>query len=232
VISFFGRAELKAEILSQMERHTKDARLADVEVNGALLRLYEWPGPVDYARCEALLGVPQDLMRLGVALTEGFPDGERSIREAVRSRRRFLEALPVGADLRGVAAAYLASILLDEDIGPVHLAPEPPFVDAAILVAEALSTPAAHGVIRDAESTAADLFAAASADRVRALVERRGAMARLEARVTSAQVLLGAARFARGDIRSVIDVVVALERSRHDDVFIERFFALLSTRSP
>src|SRR4051812_45706935 len=111
MLAFHGRAPVKALVLRQMQEHLENGDLGAVVVDGVRLHLYGWgPHALDYAACEATLGIPQDLMRVASWLYQGFPDGPAGVRDVVRARRRFFEAIPVGRDLAGVAEELVLAV--------------------------------------------------------------------------------------------------------------------------
>jgi hypothetical protein len=245
VLSFHGRPDLKASVSAQMHQHLKEAALGVVVLGGQRLHLYEWGEGIDYRRCEDVLGIPQALMRLGVCLTEGFPDGREMIREVVRQRRRFIDALPVGVDLGGVAVHYLSWLVLDPELGPARFVDSALLVDATLRVADLLSDAPRgadpDGPVRAAGEAVGEAHARLAEEQSRQLrepqpaartaaelEERRAELRTSEARVSAAASLVAAVRFAAGDVRAIADVVAPLEAGRRDDLLVGRLLAVLA----
>jgi len=257
MLSFHGQPEVKRAVLSQMHQHIKDATMGDITVGKWRLHLYGWQDQViDYATCEVALGIPQDLLRLGVSFFEGFPDGDDGVREVVRTRRRFVKAIPVGVDLTPIATRFLLWLLFDAKIGPACLVDDPLMVEATLRVTELLSNrlcgPTPDGEARAALDAArvAEVAAAADLAAVRTPEARERAFAlgrkqdiwaeerRRSEPVRAAQALAAAARYASGDAREVTEVSHCLvwghdgvsphdDHAHLDDRFAEELLALL-----
>jgi len=90
-----------------------EASLALLDVRGARIAPYEFTTPDTYAASADVLAVPEELLRLGAYLTQGFPEDLRAIREHLDGAARFLSALPVARDLRSVVPELVFWLLTD-----------------------------------------------------------------------------------------------------------------------
>lgn len=116
-ISWKGLGALKGSVLSQMRAHRDLGRLDSIEVQGQGISLYGWPKPADFSAICRALHIPQDLLSLGYYLWDGYPECIEGIRDVIDARRTFLEAVPVGADLTGVATELVSWRLVDDRWG-------------------------------------------------------------------------------------------------------------------
>lgn len=136
--SFAGNPSLQRELLDALDARIEGASLDLLTVAGRRFAPYEFTRPDTYELAAGTLRVPEDLLRLGGYLVQGFPEDARSIVDHLRGAREWLAALPVGADLGGVTADFAVWRLTDEVDGVMRFVRRPDVRAAIEGVATAL----------------------------------------------------------------------------------------------
>lgn len=128
---------LRRDVLAQMQAHLGALVAGAVVVRGESLALYGWRTSTDVAQLVRVLGLPADVLHLGLELFE--PDGEygaTATTTTITNRLTLLRAIAPGRDLTGIAATFVAACAAREDA--VALGAD----DAAARFAAALPRPA------------------------------------------------------------------------------------------
>ncbi|MCA9605425.1 MAG: hypothetical protein KC619_07510 [Myxococcales bacterium] len=115
--SWHGRSALKDAVLAELAAIEREGVLRPLVIDGEEVDLPGSPRSWDPVRLRYALGLPADLLALGLWLFQGFPEDEERTRRHVRRMTRFLEALPVGVDLRSVAGELVAWRFEDPEVG-------------------------------------------------------------------------------------------------------------------
>ena len=133
LVAYHGNPALKASVLAEMAEH----RAADALVKGVYwengrgcavgcLTHDPWGGHAQYP---VRWGIPEELAWLEDSIFENLPSGLAWVWP-----ERFLAAIPTGADLSGVYAAWSAALMLDPERGNITRCGGYPLAEAAIRV--------------------------------------------------------------------------------------------------
>ncbi len=112
VLSFYGDPALKAVVLKQLDDQAARARSAPVVVGGHTIMLCIMGRTRDLAAAAAL-GIPEAVLDVGFSLYDGFPETADDTREFIRTRRKLIDAIPVGVDFADFAGYYCRGLLDD-----------------------------------------------------------------------------------------------------------------------
>ncbi len=136
--SFADNPALKRELLDALDERIEGASLELLTVGGRRFAPYDFARPDTYEVAAEVLCVPEDLLRLGGNLFQGFPEDPRATVDHLRGARDWLAAIPVGADLGGVTTEFAVWRLTDERDGVMRFARRPEVRAALDDVATAL----------------------------------------------------------------------------------------------
>lgn len=136
--SFASDPTRKDALLAALDERIEDASLALLAVGHHRFAPYSFTGPDTFALAAQVLRVPEDLLRLGDYLFQGFPEDPRSIVDHLRRARAWLAALPVDADLSSATREFAFWRLTDERDGVITFVRRPDVRAAVEAVAIAL----------------------------------------------------------------------------------------------
>lgn len=109
---------LRLATLEQLAEHMRLGRLDWLAVGEQRVEIYGWERPRDLGALERALGIPANLLALGLHLFEGFPLDPIGTREHIDGVRTLLRAALVGADLSGVVPAFICWRLVEQPSWP------------------------------------------------------------------------------------------------------------------
>ena len=125
-------------MLAALDERIEGASLALLAVGHHRFAPYGFTEPDTFALAAQVLRVPEDLLRLGDYLFQGFPEDPRSIVDHLRRARAWLAALPVAADLSSATREFAFWRLTDERDGVITFVRRPDVRVAVEAVAIAL----------------------------------------------------------------------------------------------
>ena len=136
--SFAGDPDLQAALLAGLDARIERGENLPVEVAGQRLAPWQFFEPDTFALTASVLRVPEDLLRLGAYLFQGFPEDAVSTSDHLTRARSWLAAIPIGVDLSDLALEFAVWRLTDAHDGVISFATRAEVRSAIEAVTDAL----------------------------------------------------------------------------------------------